>query len=1307
MRIMVRAGLGGVPPAPDDDEAAEDSPLLLGVSRALQALLRKAASLHHLTETASEVDTFCGAIEAVLLHRFKARQFYMFTCHPWSLIEATESWGDLEAEGVRLAREVGTSDVARLRAWLFVQLNQRSLQLALGAVLDDDNLRTTFFHERALMQRAECRQLLIDLLRPLGGLSFRLGAAAGLAAVAVVADPALVPNAPRNADAASASSGTEGASHAATMSSAMTKTESAPSSSEVEAPALIAVETTALAGSEAPAPTMTQSAVPPSIGASVAADAAPSRSASMAAMDANSAHDKEDPYGEDASTGAASSSTEGTAGGAGSADGSGASLATSSSSAMLNAPPPAGSSAPPSPLQPGALWPGFSVAGTDSPPQPISSGELPAAVDASCCPTTPDVAGRSCTAASSDTAAAVSKPEQTPVSSPSDRSCCARSTLQSSTTVRSSTSNGGGAALSSASVGEKDVWHAAITAHTPPPPRKIVAAAQKRAVPAIISAPASPACAAGAAQGACAAAAPAVDPCIAAIIAAAGTQNAPLAPPTWPPAKAATASSTVANSLGAAAAAAFTAAASTLSASSPASKVPPPPPVPPATLPPMVSAEAEFPTSQRRLDLDGLNETGGSIPFSVCGDSSSSSPLGARLDSSLSEGCEHSSASGGQMDQGVIGIARGSTEASSLPPASLPANSSSCCSSFSNSVSSSLSGPRPSAERGTASRMLTWSEGYERAASEPEPVLWQQPTAATLKPPESTLEAPKTAAARPAANAFAAPAAATAAVILTAAGAVAVEGASAPVAATAGAAMTASSGAPIAAAPLAIPAAPLAGDGGDRVGSVSVSSNASECYCSATSEICDDDCHAAAAAAAAASGYADLGACSRAHLDHGARRDEFAFSDTSYEGSDAGSAAACVPSSREDSSVPSSMPPAPAPVAFHMPSPLTAPATSGREIPAAGAGLSAPTPPSGPPQGAETDAHDSRPEDTSDGLLSGIVFDYFASNLAMPTSGYSSAVSSTFGRAQGASPILAEPTTPVLAPSSPGSRLAVRSVHLVRAERREAGPRAGQAGGGSPGSSPSSSPAESRRGSINGRPRGFSIGSLLDGAAASAAVASAASSVTARRRRAHTVYQLRARVGPFECTSARRFSDFLNLHERLLHAAAKGRKAGADGRHVATSWTPLAHPIAAFPHVFSSSCTQRTCSSTCILTSSPYALSPRDGSSLSRLSIGRQALVAATPTARKLRESKLAFLPALGHKKLVEQRMKVSSANVKPLSTYLHMPSRFHTLRRQAVCALCFTSHSLSRSLFRTLLRSLARPLVLCLVPCRRCTAAC
>ena len=57
--------------------------------------------------------------------------------------------------------------------------------------------------------------------------------------------------------------------------------------------------------------------------------------------------------------------------------------------------------------------------------------------------------------------------------------------------------------------------------------------------------------------------------------------------------------------------------------------------------------------------------------------------------------------------------------------------------------------------------------------------------------------------------------------------------------------------------------------------------------------------------------------------------------------------------------------------------------------------------------------------------------------------------------------------------------------------------------------------------------------------------------------------------------------------------------------------------------------------------------------------------------------------------------MKVSSANVKPLSTYLHMPSRFHTLRRQAVRSL-LTSHSLSRSLFRL---SFAHSLARCPLP--------
>ena len=178
MRSMSRAA---APPP------AEEDPLLLALQKALQALLRKAQNTYNLTETASEVDAFCGCLEAVLQHKFKSKQFYMFTVHPWSLVEASESWGDAEAEAVQLAKGVGSSDAARLRAWIFVQLNQRSLQPSLTAILEDEALRQTFFHEAALMNRPDCRQLLLDLLRPLGGLSFRLGAAAGLASVAVLA----------------------------------------------------------------------------------------------------------------------------------------------------------------------------------------------------------------------------------------------------------------------------------------------------------------------------------------------------------------------------------------------------------------------------------------------------------------------------------------------------------------------------------------------------------------------------------------------------------------------------------------------------------------------------------------------------------------------------------------------------------------------------------------------------------------------------------------------------------------------------------------------------------------------------------------------------------------------------------------------------------------------------------------------------------------------------------------------------------------------------------------------------------------
>ena len=119
---------------PDAPLEHQDEPALLALQRALQALIRRASILSHLTENEIEVDAFCGCLETALAHKFKTRQFYMFTVHPWSLFEHAESWGEAEAEAVQLARSVGSSDAARLRAWLFVQLNQRSLQHSLSAV---------------------------------------------------------------------------------------------------------------------------------------------------------------------------------------------------------------------------------------------------------------------------------------------------------------------------------------------------------------------------------------------------------------------------------------------------------------------------------------------------------------------------------------------------------------------------------------------------------------------------------------------------------------------------------------------------------------------------------------------------------------------------------------------------------------------------------------------------------------------------------------------------------------------------------------------------------------------------------------------------------------------------------------------------------------------------------------------------------------------------------------------------------------------------------------------------------------------
>ena len=125
--------------------AAESEPLLLDLQKVLQALLRTAATLHALTETATEVDAFCNSLEAVLGHKFKSKQFYLFTVHPWAMIEHSENYGAPEEDAVKLARSVGSSDAARLRAWTYVQLNQRSLQQSLCAILEDEALRAMFF----------------------------------------------------------------------------------------------------------------------------------------------------------------------------------------------------------------------------------------------------------------------------------------------------------------------------------------------------------------------------------------------------------------------------------------------------------------------------------------------------------------------------------------------------------------------------------------------------------------------------------------------------------------------------------------------------------------------------------------------------------------------------------------------------------------------------------------------------------------------------------------------------------------------------------------------------------------------------------------------------------------------------------------------------------------------------------------------------------------------------------------------------------------------------------------------------------
>ena len=89
-------------------------------------------------------------------------------------------------------------------------------------------------------------------------------------------------------------------------------------------------------------------------------------------------------------------------------------------------------------------------------------------------------------------------------------------------------------------------------------------------------------------------------------------------------------------------------------------------------------------------------------------------------------------------------------------------------------------------------------------------------------------------------------------------------------------------------------------------------------------------------------------------------------------------------------------------------------------------------------------------------------------------------------------------------------------------------------------------------GSVNddqssGRARGSSFSNIAAGALSSIGGISGGSGgdsdAAGGRRRWYTVYELRARVGPFECTSFRRFSDFLRLHARLQRATAKDKPA--------------------------------------------------------------------------------------------------------------------------------------------------------------------
>ena len=100
----------------------------------------------------------------------------------------------------------------------------------------------------------------------------------------------------------------------------------------------------------------------------------------------------------------------------------------------------------------------------------------------------------------------------------------------------------------------------------------------------------------------------------------------------------------------------------------------------------------------------------------------------------------------------------------------------------------------------------------------------------------------------------------------------------------------------------------------------------------------------------------------------------------------------------------------------------------------------------------------------------------------------------------------------------------------------------------------------------------------------------------------YTVYQLRARVGPFECTSYRRFSDFLRLQQRLKAAAKERAREESSGEGGGGG--------------------------------------SNGGGGGGSYKVYKSQLVAATPTAGKLRESKNISLIA-SRRKMVEQRLRL------------------------------------------------------------------